>query len=147
MGIFILHNKYKQQDHHIMLQIFFRRTLTITFVVLFYSILPFSHVNAQGFMRIDSTVTRLKTRLVLTDSQVVHVKEIVTQAQKEMMTLREAFQEDRAAMMEAMRERMLKTDTEIEALLTDEQKNMYEEVKKERQAQRQQRMQRRRDEN
>jgi Spy/CpxP family protein refolding chaperone len=84
----------------------------------------------------------MKNRLSLTDEQTEKVKEILLNERKTMMEEREKNAGDREAMMKARREALDRTDKEIEAILTPEQKEKYQVLKKEIREQRQSRMRR-----
>jgi periplasmic protein CpxP/Spy len=94
-----------------------------------------TNTMAQGMMRMtpEERVKQLKDSLSLTDKQA----EQITNIFKEMGAKRQAVMDsidDRDARREAMMGLMAKTDEKIEALLTPEQKDKYEAMKKEREA-------------
>ncbi|MFV0365547.1 MAG: Spy/CpxP family protein refolding chaperone [Mangrovibacterium sp.] len=89
---------------------------------------------------------RLTKRLELTEEQQVKVKAVLEaqaaemkaqmEAQREKMgddpeAMREQMEENRDAMREKMEERMKKKEAQIKALLTDEQKVAYDEMRSE----------------
>ncbi len=107
----------------------------ILFSSLFFLLLlisfPVTSIQAQDSSRVDRMVARLVTRLSLADSQTVQIREVLQSSQDQAAIDREQFQGDRDAMMQAMMDRTKSTDEQIEKLLTDDQKKIYEEVKTE----------------
>jgi periplasmic protein CpxP/Spy len=100
-----------------------------------------STTMAQGMMRMtpEERVKQLKDSLALNDKQT----EQITSIFKEMGAKRQALMDsvsDRDARREAMMSMMKSTDEKIEALLTPEQKDKYEALKKAREAMMRQRM-------
>jgi Spy/CpxP family protein refolding chaperone len=88
----------------------------------------------------DAAALKLKERLALTDEQTGQVAQIYAATRDEMQKMRENNSGDRRRMREQMRALIEKQDKQIEALLTGEQKEIYEDVKKERQEEMQKRM-------
>jgi protein CpxP len=86
----------------------------------------------KGGDRTQARLEELKTRLALTDAQVPQVEAILKEAAEEGRRDREANPGDRQELGKRARERMQKVDAKIEALLTDDQKAKYEELKNER---------------
>lgn len=74
---------------------------------------------------------RLKTELALTDTQFVQVKEILDKAQEDLRAMRETFMGDREAMAEAFRQTNEESNTKINALLNDEQKEKFKVIQEE----------------
>ncbi len=74
---------------------------------------------------------RLKTELALTDTQFVQVKEILDKAQEDLRAMRETFMGDREAMTEAFRQTNEESNTKINALLNDEQKEKFKVIQEE----------------
>ncbi len=93
--------------------------------------------NAPG----EEMVLRLSERLNLTEEQTVQVEKILLSAREEMQKLRENASGDRSRNRDQLRSLMEKQDKQIEALLTDEQKKIYGEIKKERREEMRRRMQ------
>jgi len=89
-----------------------------------------SQERGRGFA---GFLERLKTELKLTPEQTAKIQKILDSAQKQAEIDRQKYQGDREAMFKAMRERWDKIDKEIESVLTKEQKQKYEKIKKERQ--------------
>lgn len=90
---------------------------------------------AQGMMRMspEERAKALKDSLTLTDKQTEQVAVIF----KDMGAKRQAMMDsldDRDARREAMMKLMSQVDEKIETLLTPEQKNKYEAMRKEREA-------------
>lgn len=75
----------------------------------------------------------LKTQLNLTDDQTQKVEQIIETTRNEMRELRESSSGDWREMREGMMTIRNKQNEQIEALLTEEQKKLWEEFKKERQ--------------
>jgi hypothetical protein len=90
-------------------------------------------------MSVDERVAMLKDTLHLSASQADTVRSIYTAADKEVQAAFTAAGEDRAAMRETMGKIREKTDKQIEAVLTAEQKNTYIELRKAQDLRRQQR--------
>jgi hypothetical protein len=76
--------------------------------------------------------SQLKERLSLTEEQTIAVEIIFEERQKEVAAKMDSLRGDREAMRAFMMGEIVKTDKEIEALLSDEQKTKYEALKKER---------------
>ncbi len=93
--------------------------------------------NAPG----DEMALRLSERLDLTEEQTAQVEKILLSAREEMQKLRENASGDRSRNRDQLRSLMEKQDKQIEALLTDEQKKIYGEIKKERREEMRRRMQ------
>lgn len=89
---------------------------------------------------VDNAVLRLKERLNLTDEQTELVEAIMASTRDEMRKLHESGSGDRRQSMMQGRQIMENQDKQIEALLTDAQKKIYEEVKKERREEMRKRM-------
>lgn len=89
---------------------------------------------------VDEAVLRLKERLNLTNEQTEQVEAIMTSTRNEMQKLRDNASGDRRQSMMQGRKLMESQDKQIEALLTDDQKKIYEEIKKERREEMRKRM-------
>lgn len=85
--------------------------------------------------REDAQTQRMKERLGLTDDQAAKVKAILKKSREEMQAEFGNNDGDREARRDAMMKRAEKNDAEIVKLLTKEQKVKYEEMKKERKKQ------------
>lgn len=83
--------------------------------------------------REEAQMKRLKEKVGLTDDQMVKVKEILKKVREETRADFEKSDGDREARRIAMMKRTEKSDAEIMKLLSKEQKIKYEEFKKERQ--------------
>lgn len=81
--------------------------------------------------RAQQQVEQLKTELSLTDEQVARLKEINSKNAEEMRELRNNASGDRNQMMQQMRELRKNRDTEIRAMLTEEQAAKFDELQKE----------------
>ncbi|MBI3579773.1 MAG: hypothetical protein HY089_10235 [Ignavibacteriales bacterium] len=98
--------------------------------------------SAQGMMRSpEERAKQLKEQLKLDDEQVKKLEEIFKSAQEKMQEAMGSAQGDRDAMRKTMMDMMAKTDKEIEALLTKDQKKKYHEFKKDREKRMKERMQ------
>lgn len=82
--------------------------------------------------RMKRTLEELKTRLTLTDAQFAKVDTILQAQTAEMTNIRESSGGDREAMRSAIMDLRSKTDKQIEAILTDEQKVEYKKLQEER---------------
>ena len=92
-----------------------------------------SVVWSQPMMRSPAERAKLLTeRLALTEEQTIAVEIIFEERQKETTAAMDSLMGDREAMRTFMMGQAAKTDKEIEALLSDEQKTKYEALKKER---------------
>ena len=89
-----------------------------------------SGMNPQE--RMKRTLEEFKTRLTLTDAQFAKVDTILQAQTAEMTKIRESSGGDRDAMRSAIMDLRAKTDKQIEAILTDEQKVEYKKLQKER---------------
>lgn len=67
----------------------------------------------------------------MTDTQFVQVKEILGKAQEDLRAMRETFMGDREAMSEAFRQTNEESNTKINALLNDEQKEKFKVIQEE----------------
>lgn len=102
--------------------------------------------SAQGMMRSpEERAKQLKEQLKLDDEQVKKVEGIFKSVQEKMQEAMGSAQGDRDAMRKTMTDMMAKTDKDIEALLTKDQKKKYDEFKKERDDRLKSRMRERRD--
>lgn len=82
--------------------------------------------------RMKRTLEEYKTKLTLTDEQVVKVEAILKAQTEEMATIRANAGGDREAMRAAITELRTKTDKQVEELLTDEQKVAFKKLQEER---------------
>lgn len=82
--------------------------------------------------RMKRTLEELKTRLTLTDAQFAKADTILQAQTAEMTKIRESSGGDREAMRSAIMDLRAKTDKQIEAILTDEQKVEYKKLQEER---------------
>ncbi len=89
-----------------------------------------SGMNPQE--RMKRTLEEFKTRLTLTDAQFAKVDTILQAQTAEMTKIRESSGGDREAMRSAIMDLRAKTDKQIEAILTDEQKVEYKKFQEER---------------
>ncbi len=112
----------------------------LLFVILCSMFLPSIGSAQPRGNRVEMQVQRIKEKVVLTDEQTVKVKAILQKAQEEIRVQFENNEDDREARREMMMKRMEKSDVQILKLLTSEQKQRYEEYKKERQKEMQERM-------
>ncbi len=81
--------------------------------------------------RMKKMLEDYKTRLKLTEVQFGKVDTILTSQMSEMAKIRESAGEDREAMRAGFMELREKTNKEIEALLTDEQKIEWKKIQEE----------------
>jgi len=82
--------------------------------------------------RMKRTMDEYKTKLTLTDEQVVKVEAVLKAQTEEMTKIRENAGGDREAMRTAITELRAKTDKQVEELLTDEQKVIFKKMQEER---------------
>ncbi len=107
-------------------------SLLIGAVLLF--VIGSTSLMAQGMrMSAEDRAKVLKDSLGLSDKQLEQVVGILKEMGGRRQALADSIQ-DRDAMREAMMSLMAKNDKKIEALLTPEQKEKYEVMKKQRQA-------------
>lgn len=109
------------------------KILTLGLLALFILSITISALSQERRRGFEGYLERLKKELNLTPEQTEKIQKILESAQKQAELDRQKYQGDREAMLKAMRERWEKTDKEIEAVLTKEQKAKYEKIKKERQ--------------
>ncbi len=91
----------------------------------------FAQMGGNPQERMKKTLEDYKTRLKLTDVQYAKVDTILTDQMNEMTKLRNSAGEDRQAMMASFMELRQKTNSKIEALLTDEQKVEWKKIQEE----------------
>jgi len=105
-------------------------------------------VQAQERTRegLDWTIQQLSARLKLTPEQEKKIVAIIYDTQEALKKDRESAEGNRWALMRVWRERIQEMDAKIESELQDEQKALYEELKKERRKRMMQRIRERRDE-
>ncbi len=116
------------------------RLLIIALSVLV--VLSISSAQPRG-NRVETQVQRMKEMVGLTDEQTKNIREIMQTAQNEMRVQFDRSEKndgDLQARRKAVAERMAKTDEKILTLLTGKQKLLYEEYKKQRQKEIQERM-------
>jgi Spy/CpxP family protein refolding chaperone len=82
--------------------------------------------------RMKRTLEEYKTKLTLTEEQVVKVEAILKAQTEEMAAIRANAGGDREAMRTAITELRTKTDKQVEELLTDEQKVIFKKLQEER---------------
>ena len=82
--------------------------------------------------RMKRTLEEYKTKLTLTEEQVVKVEAILKARTEEMAAIRANAGGDREAMRTAITELRTKTDKQVEELLTDEQKVIFKKLQEER---------------
>lgn len=83
---------------------------------------------------VEEQVSDLKEELALTDDQADQITDILKEQRNQMENLRESFDGERGQMRDKFREIREKTNTQIKELLTDEQKEKYDEFVEERQS-------------
>ncbi len=105
-------------------------------------------VQAQERTRegLDWTIQQLSARLKLTPEQEKKIEAIIYDTQEALKKDRESAEGNRWALMRVWRERIQEMDAKIESELQDEQKALYEELKKERRERMMQRIRERRGE-
>jgi len=105
-------------------------------------------VQAQERTRegLDWTIQQLSARLKLTPEQEKKIVAIIYDTQEALKKDRESAEGNRWALMRVWRERIQEMDAKIESELQDEQKALYEELKKERRKRMMQRIRERRGE-
>jgi hypothetical protein len=90
--------------------------------------------------RVEMQLKKIQEKVRLDSAQTIKVKELLQKAQENIRAQFENGNEDRQARREAMMNQMEKTDSAIVKLLTKEQKPKYDEYKKERRKEMQDRM-------
>ena len=111
-----------------------RHTILLLFIGALFASASTSEALAQRQQPSPEQRTeRLKDSLSLSDEQTAGVLKIFQDMDEQRKAMFESGSDDRAARMQAMRDLATKTDEKIEALLTDEQKAKYQELKKQRQ--------------
>ncbi|MFA5834482.1 MAG: hypothetical protein WDA22_13475 [Bacteroidota bacterium] len=90
--------------------------------------------------RTEAQLKRIIEKVGLSTEQSIKVKEVILKAREEARAEFDKNDGDRESMREIMKKRTEKTDAEILKLLTKEQKPKYEEYKKERQKEMEERM-------
>jgi Spy/CpxP family protein refolding chaperone len=104
----------------------------VTYTILALALLATYACAQRDSSMMARRVDRLTTALTLTPEQVTKVRAIYAKSFAEGAAAREKFQDDPDGMQKAMRERQQKTDTQIDSLLTADQKPKFEQFKKER---------------
>lgn len=112
------------------------KAIFVIAVMIVLSLAANSYAQMGGGMnpqeRMKRTLEELKTRLTLTDAQFAKADTILQVQTAEMMKIRESSGGDREAMRSAIMDLRAKTDKQIEAILTDEQKVEYKKLQEER---------------
>ncbi|KAF0141942.1 MAG: hypothetical protein FD122_1029 [Stygiobacter sp.] len=112
------------------------KAIFVIAVMFVLSLAANSYAQMGGGMnpqeRMKRTLEELKTRLTLTDAQFAKADTILQAQTAEMMKIRESSGGDREAMRSAIMDLRAKTDKQIEAILTDEQKVEYKKLQEER---------------
>ena len=110
------------------------RYLLVLFGVVLLVGISSTNVKAQGMrMSAEDRAKVLKDSLGLSDKQMEQVVGILKEMSSKRQALADSIQE-RDARREAMMNLMAKSDEKIESLLTPEQKEKYEVMKKQREA-------------
>lgn len=108
----------------------------VLFVTFLLSLAANSYAQMGGGMspeeRMKRTLGEYKTKLSLTEEQVLKVETILKVQTEEMATIRANAGGDREAMRAAITELRAKTDKKVEELLTDEQKVAFKKLQEER---------------
>jgi Spy/CpxP family protein refolding chaperone len=111
-----------------------RQHLTLLICAFLLVVITSTNVVAQGMrMSAEDRAKVLKDSLRLSDKQMEQVVAILKEMGSERQALADSIR-DRDARREAMMSLMAKSDEKIESLLTKEQKEKYEVMKKEREA-------------
>jgi Spy/CpxP family protein refolding chaperone len=98
------------------------------FLTLAIILLLFAAANAQERYSIKDRVQQLKDSLSLSDSQAVAIDSILTSAMNKVKDISATGQERR----QAIRQIMLDANSDIEKVLTDSQKEKFEQIQAER---------------
>lgn len=117
------------------------KTIISSIVIISSLFLPGVAAQAQGRMQGPDRVEQLKKELSLTDKQTEKVKDIFAKSRDEMMNAREEYMGDRDAMRKAFQENTVKTNKEIEKVLTPAQKKKFNVLKEQWRKQMEERMQ------
>ena len=96
-------------------------TLVISFAII-------AGINAQGRMSMEDRVKMMKHTLALSDSQTVIVDSIFTNAGEKIKNIENSTPDRRAAVRQIMDD----VNTQVESILTPEQKDKYEKMMAER---------------
>lgn len=112
------------------------KAIFVIAVMFVLSLAANSYAQMGGGMspeeRMKRTLEEYKTKLTLTEEQVVKVEAILKAQTEEMATIRANAGGDREAMRTAITELRAKTDKQVEELLTDEQKVIFKKLQEER---------------
>jgi Spy/CpxP family protein refolding chaperone len=109
-----------------------RHILTFGAFLVALTLIGFSASPAQrGGDRGAQLMERLKKDLALSDSQAAKIDSLLKVQRAQISDLRDKYGDDREGMMEEMRGVREKTNTAIEALLTDEQVTKYRKIREE----------------
>ena len=76
----------------------------------------------------QNRIEQLKKDLSLSDKQTTEIKNIFDKSREKMMSIRQDNMGDRSAMMKAFQENNEKTNSEIEKVLTPEQKKKFQKI-------------------
>jgi|GEM_PF-3188747 len=116
--------------------------MKVLFLTVIIAITLLTAANAQQHRRfsVQDRVAQLKDSLALSDSQATAVDSILTNAMNKAQSLDESGPDRREAMMQIMKD----ANTDIEKVLTDDQRVKFEKMQAERRAEMQQRMMNRR---
>ena len=115
----------------------YRITLFVLLAVTCVAVSAFAQPRGN---RVEMQLKRIQEKVILTKEQTEKVKDMLQKSQDEIRAQFENSDGDRDARRAAMMKQMEKTDSSIVKLLTKEQKPKYEEYKKERQKEMQERM-------
>ncbi len=110
--------------------------------LLMLTFLIFSFSCGQDRSRqfsIEDQLKNLKEKLELTEEQLSEIKPILEKQREEMKELRDSFEGERSEMRDAVREIRTETDKKINKLLTDEQKEKYQQMQEKRRQRRKRR--------
>jgi periplasmic protein CpxP/Spy len=103
----------------------------VALFLLAMTVNSFAQMGGNPQERLKKTLEDYKTRLKLTDVQFGKIDTILTAQMSEMSKIRESAGEDREAMRAAFMELREKTNKQIEALLTDDQKIEWKKIQEE----------------
>ncbi|KAA3611289.1 MAG: hypothetical protein D8M58_15075 [Calditrichaeota bacterium] len=109
--------------------------MSISILVLFSVTIACSQERGRRFS-LEDQIKNLKENLELTDEQVEKIKPILEKQREQMQEMRDNFDGERSEMREAMTEIREETDKKINEVLTDEQKEKYQEIQEERRSRR-----------
>ncbi|MGD1046109.1 MAG: hypothetical protein ABR936_12440 [Bacteroidota bacterium] len=112
------------------------KRMTIGFVIIIGIAILFSTPEQAQPQRmsVEDRVKMLKDSLNLTGEQSAKIKGILEDQREEMTTAMNENKGDREAMRSVMQDLMKKTNSQIKAVLTEDQAKKYDEMLKERRA-------------